>query len=102
VKQKISYAYFMGWRRPEAAASGSDSSSGASTPEALMADRLVDTAPKPSGAPLFSKSGAAPGNNHHRYGGNILLTDGQQKGMPVTTPTALNWPKEVVLLNPKP
>jgi type II secretory pathway pseudopilin PulG len=103
VKQKISYAYFMGLRRPDATeTAGVDPTSGGSSADVLMADRLVDTAPKNVGAPLFSKSGDAPGNNHHRYGGNILLTDGQQKAMPVVAPAPMLWPKDVVLLNPKP
>jgi hypothetical protein len=70
--------------------------------DVLMSDRLLDASPKPKGAQIFSKTGAAPGNNHHRYGGNFLFVDGRQESSPGPVPFAWSWPSEVTLLNPEP
>jgi len=86
--RKISYAYFMGREQTESTA-------------VLMSDQLVDTQPKQKGTPVFSVTGSAPGNNHHKYGGNFLYVDGRQEASSSTAPFALNWPAGVSLLNPR-
>ena len=86
---KISYAYYMGRRLD--------------TPQnVFMSDRQVNTLAKNAGDLVFSPDGKAPGNNHHKYGGNFLLGDGsvQSGAARLTFPLAL--PPGVVLLNPKP
>jgi len=89
-RRKISYAYFMG------RALTNDPG------ELLMTDRQVDTQPKAKGARIFSEDGDAPGNNHHKYGGNYLFVDGrlEQSGALARIPVAMA--PGVVLLNPKP
>jgi len=87
---KISYAYYMGQR----------SSDGPDQP--LLSDRQVDENPKPFGAPLFSSDGKKPGNNHGKYGGNILFCDGSIKTSPAASAFNLTNGPGVVLLNPKP
>ena len=86
--RRISYAYFMGRSLEEGT-------------NVLLSDRLVDTQPKPKGAPLFSTTGRAPGNNHHKYGGNFLFADGRQETLSPTASGPLIWPENVVLLNPR-
>ncbi len=86
--RRISYVYFMG-RRPT------------DTGAVLMSDRLVDTGPKSAGETVFSTTGKAPGNNHHQYGGNFLLCDGEVRSSGPTAPFALNHPAEVIVLNPR-
>jgi len=88
-RRRISYAYFMGRQLTEST-------------NVLMSDRLVDTQPKQPGARVFSATGSAPGNNHHKYGGNFLYVDGRQEASSSTASFALTWPTDVVLLNPKP
>ena len=86
----ISYAYFMG-RRTD------------SLPAAILfSDRLVDTLPKRMGDFIFSTNGKAPGNNHHKYGGNYMFADGHVDMSSGTIPFSLIWTQGVVLLNPKP
>jgi prepilin-type N-terminal cleavage/methylation domain-containing protein len=86
--QRISYAYFMGRSRTEMGA-------------VLMSDRLVDPSPKKQGDPAFSANGRPPGNNHHRYGGNFLLTDGEIRSSGPAASVAVQWSPEILLLNPK-
>ncbi len=86
--RKISYAYYMGRR-------ASDSS------EALMTDEQVNTLTKLVGQQLFSTNGNKPGNNHHKYGGNILFCDGRAEMSPPVTTIPLVLTQGVVLLNPK-
>jgi prepilin-type N-terminal cleavage/methylation domain-containing protein/prepilin-type processing-associated H-X9-DG protein len=86
-KRKISYAYCMGRRRTGA-------------PEVLMSDRQVDTLAKTAGQPAFSVTGAAPGNNHGKSGGNFLFGDGHAETTPARVPFSLVLPPGVVLLNP--
>lgn len=88
-RRKISYAYYMGRR--------SDGS-----PAALMSDRQVDTAAKTAGQQLFSATGKPPGNNHYKYGGNLLFTDGRAEFSPPRAAWPLPVEENVVLLNPKP
>ncbi len=85
----ISYSYFMG-RRLDA------------PQEILMSDRQVNTEPKRAGEYAFSPNGKAPGNNHHKYGGNFLMGDGSVQSSRAQLTFSLAVPPGVVLLNPKP
>ncbi|MFO1512259.1 MAG: prepilin-type N-terminal cleavage/methylation domain-containing protein [Verrucomicrobiota bacterium] len=89
VASKISYAYYMGRR-----------SGGAAT--VLMSDAQVDTRAKAAGDAIFSTTGNPPGNKHHRFGGNLLFTDGHAEASPTNLAMALPLPAGVELLNPKP
>jgi prepilin-type N-terminal cleavage/methylation domain-containing protein len=89
LKRRISYAYYMG-RRPSDA------------PEVLMSDKQVDTRAKAAGQPVFSITGKPPGNNHQKFGGNFLFSDGHLELTPARAPFALGLTQGVVLLNPKP
>ena len=93
VKHKISYAYYMGYRLP---------SSPVGTPIVLMSDRQMDTGPKHAGELVFSPNGKSPGNNHHKYGGNFLFSDGSVQATGPLLPFSLAFTQGVVLLNPKP
>ena len=86
-KRKISYAYYMGRRRTGA-------------PEVLMSDQQVDTLAKSAGQLAFSVTGAAPGNNHGKSGGNFLFGDGHAETTSARVPFSLALPSGVVLLNP--
>jgi prepilin-type processing-associated H-X9-DG protein len=88
--RRISYAYYMGRKLSE----------GAGQP--LMSDKQVNAAPKTAGEPLFSPDGKKPGNNHHRYGGNVLFCDGSIQTSPARSAFSLSFPTNVILLNPKP
>jgi prepilin-type N-terminal cleavage/methylation domain-containing protein/prepilin-type processing-associated H-X9-DG protein len=88
--RKISYAYYMGHKIDDGAS------------EALMSDRQVDTNSKSQGQPLFSSDGKKPGNNHYKYGGNILFCDGNVQISPASSAFNLTNSPNVVLLNPKP
>lgn len=88
-KHKISYAYYMGRRLD--------------TPQAvLMSDRQVDTLPKRAGDFVFSPDGKSPGNNHHKFGGNLLQCDGSVQDSPAQLKFPLPATPGVMLLNPKP
>lgn len=87
-KRRISYAYYMGQRAE-------------STSELLMSDQQIDTTPKFPSAQVFSTDGKRPGNNHHKYGGNVLYVDGRTEQIPAITPIALVATQGVVLLNPR-
>ena len=86
--RKISYAYYMGRRRTEAA-------------EPLMTDEQVDVSAKTAGRPLFSQNGKGPGNNHKEKGGNLLYADGRVQTSKPTAPQPLLLSEGVTLLNPK-
>lgn len=88
--RKISYAYYM----------GHNSEDGADQP--LMSDRQVNTQPKQVGQLLFSIDGKAPGNNHNKYGGNVMFCDGNVQSSGVKSAFTLTNATNVVLLNPKP
>jgi prepilin-type N-terminal cleavage/methylation domain-containing protein len=88
-EHKISYAYFMG-RRLEAAR------------VPLLSDRQVNAEPKRAGELVFSPDGKSPGNNHHKYGGNFLWSDGSVDFCPAQLTFSLAAEPGVVLLNPKP
>jgi prepilin-type N-terminal cleavage/methylation domain-containing protein len=88
-KRRISYAYYMGRRRTDAG-------------EPLITDEQVDTLPKIKGRPLFSKDGKQRGNNHEKYGGNIMFADGRTETASAMAPHSLLHGPGVTLLNPKP
>ncbi|HLX94476.1 MAG TPA: type II secretion system protein [Verrucomicrobiae bacterium] len=85
----ISYAYYMGQHL-----------NGAQSP--LMSDWQINTLPKKAGDLVFSATGKPPGNNHYKYGGNILFCDGHVELTPPRLPFSLVITQGVVLLNPKP
>jgi prepilin-type N-terminal cleavage/methylation domain-containing protein len=87
-KGRISYAYYMGRRATE-------------VNDVLVTDRQVDTLAKPAGGRVFSENGKAPGNNHHKFGGNFLYCDGGMKPTESVSTTPLPLTTNVVLLNPK-
>ncbi|SPE55665.1 conserved hypothetical protein [Verrucomicrobia bacterium] len=88
-KRKISYAYYMGRHASDAG-------------EVLMSDRQVDTNAKAAGQYVFSGTGKPPGNNHNKYGGNLLFCDGHVDRIPPRAPFPLVATQGVVLLNPRP
>lgn len=90
-KNKISYAYFMGRKL-----------SSSSPQTELMSDREINTRPKVKGDQVFSTTGKPPGNNHSKYGGNFLMSDGSVRFSPPHLPFSLSMPPGVTLLNPKP
>ena len=85
----ISYAYYMGLKQ--------DAAPG--TP--LISDAQVDLHAKRPGDALFSASGSAPGNNHRRFGGNVLFVDGHVETSDAVATRDLPIPPGAVLLNPK-
>ena len=89
-RRKISYAYCMGRTIND----GAD--------QLLMSDALVDAHPKQSGQMIFSTDGKKPGNNHHRFGGNLMFCDGQIQSSPARAATSIAIPAGATLLNPKP
>jgi len=88
--KKISYAYYMG----RALADGGGAP--------LMSDAQVNTLPKTTGQLVFSLDGKKPGNNHNKFGGNILFCDGNVQYTPAVLTFALPLATNVILLNPKP
>ncbi len=87
--RKISYAYYLGQHL-----------NGAQPP--LMSDWQVNALPKNAGDLVFSATGKPPGNNHYKYGGNILFCDGHVELTPPRLPFSLVITQGVMLLNPKP
>jgi hypothetical protein len=85
----ISYAYYMGRRAGE-------------TTTVLLSDRQVNTLAKTAGQSAFSSTGKPPGNNHHKYGGNLLYCDGGMQSSPPVLTIALPLATNVTLLNPRP
>ena len=85
---RISYAYYMGRRATDEQA-------------VLMTDRQVSTNSKTAGQAIFSSTGSAPGNNHKKYGGNLLFCDGHAEISPASATVSLTLTQGVVLLNPK-
>jgi prepilin-type N-terminal cleavage/methylation domain-containing protein len=88
-RHKISYAYFMGRRLD-------------GRPAPLMSDRQVNAEPKRAGELVFSPDGRPPGNNHHKYGGNFLLSDGSVELSAAQLTFSLAVTPGIVLLNPRP
>lgn len=85
-KAGISYAYYTG--RSQA------------TNQALMSDRQVNTDAHAAGETVFSTTGKPPGNNHGKYGGNFLFSDGHVESTPAQVPFAIELGKGQALLNP--
>jgi prepilin-type N-terminal cleavage/methylation domain-containing protein len=88
-KGRISYAYYMGH-------------SVSNPPAVLLSDRQVNSLAKAAGQDVFSATGKVPGNNHHKYGGNLLACDGSVSSSAAVAAFPLPLPTNVVLLNPKP
>ena len=88
--RKISYAYYMG----RTAKDGAD--------QPLLSDRQVDTNSKTAGQPFFSADGKKPGNNHNKYGGNVMFCDGNVQSSPAAAAFNLTNAPGIVLLNPRP
>jgi type II secretory pathway pseudopilin PulG len=89
-KNKISYAYYMG--------RGTNAEPG----DFLMSDRQINTLSKNAGDQVFSLTGKSPGNNHSKYGGNVLFCDDHVEKAPPQAPFSLAFSNGIVLLNPKP
>jgi len=87
LKRKISYAYYMG-------------RSLTNTEDVLLTDKQVDTKPKAPGQWIFSSDGKPPGNNHGKYGGNLLFCDGHAIMSKAAAPVPLPVNPGEVLLNP--
>jgi len=88
--RKISYAYYMG----HSVKGGAD--------QPLLSDRQVNTSDKLQGQPLFSADGKKPGNNHNKFGGNVMFCDGNVQTSPALAAFNLTNAPNIVLLNPKP
>jgi prepilin-type N-terminal cleavage/methylation domain-containing protein len=88
-KYKISYAYYMGRSTNDAGSF-------------LMSDRQINTLSKDVHDQVFSLNGKSPGNNHHKYGGNVLFSDGSVQATPPILTFSLAFSNGIVLLNPKP
>jgi type II secretory pathway pseudopilin PulG len=88
-RYKISYAYYMGRDTND-------------TSSFLMSDRQINTLSKNAGDQVFSLDGKSPGNNHHKYGGNVLFSDGSVQATPPIAAFSLAFSNGIVLLNPKP
>jgi prepilin-type N-terminal cleavage/methylation domain-containing protein len=86
--RRISYAYYMGWRRDD-------------PPTAVLAsDEQVDRQLKLAQQVVFSTDGERPGNNHGTGGGNFLRTDGSVAHSPSHAVSDFPLPAQVTLLNP--
>lgn len=90
VDRKISYAYYMGLNKSSPAT------------QALVTDEQINTNAKKSGALMFSTDGKGAGNNHDKFGGNILFADGSITSTKAKLAGDFFFPQNVVLLNPKP
>jgi prepilin-type N-terminal cleavage/methylation domain-containing protein/prepilin-type processing-associated H-X9-DG protein len=88
-KRKISYAYYMGLTFTNAGM-------------ALLSDDQLNTKSKKLGEPLFSADGSNPGDNHHKFGGNVLFVDGSTKSSKTNAAMDLIFTSPIKLLNPKP
>ena len=72
------------------------------TPAPIMSDRQINTLSKNTGEQVFSLNGKPPGNNHSKYGGNFLFTDGSVQSSGPLAAFSLAFSNDIVLLNPKP
>jgi prepilin-type processing-associated H-X9-DG protein len=88
--RRISYAYYMGLRKE------------APHDTPLLSDAQATTGAKRSGEALFSPTGAAPGNKHGKYGGNVLFLDGSVEAFSPLASRDLAVPPGATLLNPRP
>ena len=87
--RKISYAYYMG------RVTNNDAG------EIIASDEQVNSAPKTTGQQVFSLNGHAPGNNHGKYGGNLLSGSGEVTASGPMASRDLQFPADVRLLNPQ-
>jgi len=86
--RRISYAYYMGRTTND-------------DPGAIIvSDAQVDIAPKKTGQQIFSEDGKKPGNNHGKYGGNLLTRGGEAVGCGTKLERDAGYPPGVRLLNP--
>lgn len=86
--KKISYAYYMGWKK------------GAPADAILVSDEQVDSQPKIQQQLVFSPDGKGPGSNHGADGGNFLKADGSQGKSPSHASVPFPIPDGITLLNP--
>jgi prepilin-type processing-associated H-X9-DG protein len=86
----ISYAFYMG----HTAAEGAD--------QPVLSDRQVNTNSKAAGELVFSPDGKKPGNNHNKFGGNVMFCDGSVRSTPARAAFDLTNAPNIVLLNPNP
>jgi prepilin-type processing-associated H-X9-DG protein len=68
--------------------------------EALVTDKQVNTLAKTAGQAVFSTSGKPPGNNHGKFGGNLLFCDGHIDLIGANSSVPLDVNKGEALLNP--
>lgn len=88
-KRKISYSYYMGWRKTDPGQSP------------LLSDRQIPAnAPESRLGSMFSTTGEKPGSNHHKYGGNVLFIDGSTKRLAPKKAPPFEYPAHVKLLIP--
>jgi len=87
--KRISYAYYMG-RAPEPPSK-----------EPLITDEQVNPGSKAVGTLVFSADGKGAGNNHRKFGGNVLHADGSIHWLSATSTIPLSFPATVRLLNPR-
>lgn len=87
--RKISYAFYMGWSTNDAAG------------QIIASDAQVNDSPKSAGQPVFSANGHKPGNNHGKYGGNLLSGSGEVSASGPMASRDLQFPADVRLLNPQ-
>lgn len=86
--RKISYAYYMSRTTNE------------DPGEVIVSDAQVDIAPKSRGEQIFSADGHKPGNNHGKYGGNLLSLGGEVVASGPKAGRDVRYPSSVHLLNP--
>ncbi len=86
---RISYAYYMGRSETDNTA-------------VLLSDRQLNTGAKAVGELAFSDNGKKPANNHHKYGGSFLFTDGTMNSSTPVLTIPLPLATNIILLNPKP
>jgi prepilin-type N-terminal cleavage/methylation domain-containing protein/prepilin-type processing-associated H-X9-DG protein len=89
LKHRISYAYYMGRTPGDAQA-------------VVITDEQANTQSKNPGQQIFSNSGKPPGNNHKKYGGNFLFSDGHVDSSVPNAAFSLVLTQGVQLLNPLP
>ncbi len=87
--KQVSYAYYMGL------------TNSAEPFSPLASDGQVNTSRKAAGERIFSDSGAAPGNNHRKYGGSVLFLDGHVETGGSVAGRDLLPDRRAVLLNPR-
>lgn len=66
----------------------------------ILSDAQVNSEPKVRGAGVFSGTGAGPGSNHGKAGGNLVFVDGHLEAFGPATPRDLTLPPGAQILNP--